>query len=191
MTSKETPTFEELMGFNPYPNCDPISTSVNGTIAGIADSRISYSYYDNKLFSARYLLGKMTHKAWDSFQMDMEKMKMDYEAISNSLTDKYGNTNYNWLTSKKYDLPGEYHDQTVSCFGQQEWVIAHPIMESTVTIERYEQWLIPQNDGSAIQIDHSLIFYNDEFNHYIYYTHFSSDIIQDSSTKEQQRNSDL
>lgn len=181
-------SFDALFGGNS--NAIPNETTVEGTIAGIADSKINYYFHNNKLFCAQYHLGK-THKAWDTAEMDMERMKMDYESISDSLTAKYGNTDYTWLTSKKYDLPGEYHDQTVSCFGAQEWVIANPIMESTVSIERYEQWLIPQNDGSAIQIDHSLYFYNNEFYHRIYYTHFSSDIIQASSTKEQQRNSDL
>lgn len=201
MSVSEVEAVEKANGFTPEsfnidalfgrnPNAIPNETTVTGTIAGIADSKINYYFHNNKLFCAQYHLGK-THKAWDTAEMDIERMKMDYESISDSLSAKYGNTDYTWLTSKKYDLPGEYHDQTVSCFGAQEWVIANPIMESTVSIERYEQWLIPQSDGSAIQIDHSLYFYNNEFYHRIYYTHFSSDIIQASSTKEQQRNSDL
>lgn len=190
MSTTEVESAEKSNGF--LPKSSDGETSVTGSIAGIKEAAIEYYYFENKLFLANYDLGYTYKKETD----EINQLQSDYEMISDSLQMKYGSTEYNWLSNKKYNLPDRYHDKCTSAFGKQEWYIEWYKKigsdDPGVLIDKYEQWLVMFDDGSGVLIDHCLWWLNNsQYNHDIFYTHFDKDIIQIDNDQQQQRMDDL
>lgn len=187
MTVDEVIACEKANGFSPEFVSMLNNVKVNGKIAGLNNSTITYSFGDGKMVKANYILAK--HAAYNP-----ETMQQDYATISQALQSKYGSTDFNSETLHAYTLPSSHYlSSSISVVSNyNDW---NKGTAFSASCECYEQWLIMQNDGSGILIDHALRKYtgtkSTEYQHAVIYTHLDSSIVSSISHNIEEQANDL
>ena len=175
---------------------------VEGTVAGHQYSRIYYGFSSGKLCRSEYSLPATSWLGIPRKELAVvnhEVMKSNYALMSESLSSKYGVTEYNSITGKRYMVPNEINEYTTSGFASvllrnsYSWNADYPN-----TLEMYEQWLVLLDDGSGILIDHSLIRNDNRkspsdvyWEQNIYYTYLDKTIVETLNVSQEQIINDI
>lgn len=161
------------------------------TIAGLYPSWITYQFFDDKLFSAQYDFPSGNQNT------GFDSVISDYEKLSSALASKYGATEYTYLSNKRNDFPNIYHDIAVSVWGKHDyWKDPERSWANTdYAFEKYEEWIIPQDDGTVIVIHHCLAYdknatFNEKY-HWLFYTCFDEELASSEAEKNASINDDI
>ena len=164
MTIDDIKALEESKGFETSQNeLWPNEITISGTIAGIErGALINYTVDEQgSLFKAFYFLGNNAAPAAQRIS--------EYETINDALTQKYGASVYNTGNMQIANVPETLFGEKTTGFGFCQGVAGGEI-------HTYNQWLLDQDDGSKILIDHFMRDENGTLYQYIHYVRFDQEI---------------
>lgn len=160
MSREQVIEAEEKNGFHPILDDDG-DIRVEGTIASINDSSITYCFEDNKLNHASYRLpdGLSEKNPLRSKYLFKEDMMEAWTKVSSALTGKYGVPECGTVAGKYYDLTA-----TSASFRAGHNIVG--LKESPKTDEICEQWLIMLDDGTSVFIENTIMIETYDEEHY-------------------------
>lgn len=153
------------------------------TLAGF-DADVHYAFTDNALWGVSYEFWTDAHGESNSA----------YVHVLETLESKYGETEYNEETSKRYNLPAKNgtsdefafnaYSTGVGIASEQNYFYGTILGKKDFNAEctKYSQWLVELGDGSVVLIEHYLVEEDDMKDcHGILYTYFSADEVENST----------
>ena len=180
---------------------DAVSDEVDGleslwngerrTFAGIDNTLLEYFFMNDKLFQMHYRFPS-------AYKSTNDKVEADYTSVSAALNQKYGTSEYSTLTGKRITLPTLYNQLITSGYGQHDlWKLEERLWANRdYQIDRYEEWLITQEDGTGVFIHHCLTYdlsdgVNADREHYVFYTLYDKETVEDYLAKSKDAADDL
>lgn len=163
MTIDDIKALEESKGFETSQNeFRPNEIVISGTIAGIERGALIIYTVDEqgRLFKACYFLGNNAAPAAQRIS--------EYETINDALTQKYGASAYNTGNMQIANVPDTLFGEETTGFKFCQGVAGGEIYT-------YNQWLLDQEDGSKILIDHFMRDEKGSLYQYIYYVRFDQE----------------
>ena len=165
MSREQVIEAEEKNGFHPILDDDG-DIRVEGTIASINDSSISYCFEDNKLNHASYRLPDCfsEENPLRSKYLFKEDMMEAWTKVSSALTGKYGVPECGTVAGKYYDLTA-----TSASFRAGHSIVGGG--HCTKTDEICEQWLIVLDDGTSVFIENTIVIdtYDEKYNGVVHF----------------------
>lgn len=121
------------------------------SIANIKESGLYYHFANDVLFAMEYSFGK--ERSLQEFSFD------EYTSIENTLEEKYGKTDYNWMTRSALPSIRVYTDTVRFRHIGYDGYLPTPNKYGVWETDRYSHRLIPQANGAYILIDHNVCHY--------------------------------
>jgi|GEM_PF-2005302 hypothetical protein len=165
MSKEQAIEAEEKNGFTPIIE-DNDTIRVEGTIASIRNSSITYIFEDDKLVGASYRLPDYLSEKnpLQSMYLLKKDMMEAWIRVSDALTDKYGVPECGTVAGKYYDLGA-----TSATFRAGHNIVRGGYF--TKTDEICEQWLIVLDDGTSVFIENTIQIntYDEKYNGVVHF----------------------